>query len=131
MEMKTRLYDHIDLRVRNVARAKKFYRPIMKALGFAGYGSNPWWTSFEGKKHGKELPAFFGFTRDPKHKANKNCIAFWAASRAEVDRVAKVARKAGAKNIEGPEPYAPGEENYYAVFFEDPDGNRLEVCYRR
>ncbi|MEY2519385.1 MAG: hypothetical protein QOF24_1144, partial [Verrucomicrobiota bacterium] len=23
--------------------------------------------------------------------------------------------------------YSPG---YYAVFFEDPDGNKLEVCYR-
>jgi catechol 2,3-dioxygenase-like lactoylglutathione lyase family enzyme len=128
--MKTRLYDHIDLRVRNVARARKFYRPLMKALGFSRYGSNPWWTTFSAPKRGNELPAFFGFTRDPKHKPNGTRIAFWAASRAEVDRIAKVARRAGAKNIEGPAPYEPDTPEYYAVFFEDPDGNKLEVCYR-
>ena len=76
------------------------------------------------------MPAFFGFTRDPKHKPNGTRIAFWAASRKEVDRVAKVARRAGAKNIEGPEPYSPDEPDYYAVFFEDPEGNKLEICYR-
>ena len=128
--MKSRHYDHIDLRIRNVARARKFYRPLMRALGFTKYGSNPWWTTFEAPRRGRELPGFFGFTRDPNHKPNGTRIAFWAASRKEVDRVAKVARKAGAKNIEGPEPYSPDEPNYYAVFFEDPEGNKLEVCYR-
>ena len=39
-----------------------------------------------------------------------------------------MARAAGARNIEGPEVYE--EPGYYAVFFEDPDGNKLEVCYR-
>ncbi|HEY6229616.1 MAG TPA: VOC family protein, partial [Verrucomicrobiae bacterium] len=58
---------------------------------------------------------------------NENRIAFWAESAADVDRIAKVAARAGARNVEGPMDYAPG---YYAVFFEDPCGNRLEVCYR-
>ena len=31
-----------------------------------------------------------------------------------------------ARNVEGPEEaYGP---DYYAVFFEDPEGNKLEVC---
>ena len=50
-----------------------------------------------------------------------------AESASEVDRVAEVARQAGARNIEVPMQY---ERGYYAVFFEDPCGNRLEVCYR-
>lgn len=29
--------------------------------------------------------------------------------------------------MEGPMPYEPG---YYAVFLEDPCGNRLEICHR-
>jgi catechol 2,3-dioxygenase-like lactoylglutathione lyase family enzyme len=40
-------------------------------------------------------------------------------------------RQAGGKNLEGPEicvDYSPG---YYAFFFEDPDGNKLEICCRK
>jgi hypothetical protein len=46
---------------------------------------------------------------------------------ADVNRGAKVAAGIGARNIEGLMDYEPG---YYAVFFEDPSGNRLEVCHR-
>ena len=52
------------------------------------------------------------------------------SSREAVNKAAKVVRQAGGKNIEGPElcvDYSPG---YYAVFFEDPDGNKLEICFR-
>ena len=44
--------------------------------------------------------------------------------------VAEVLREAGGKALEGPEicvDYSPG---YYAFFFEDPDGNKLEICCR-
>ena len=38
-------------------------------------------------------------------------------------------RKAGAVDVSGPMemPYGPG---YYAVFFDDPSGNRFEVYHR-
>jgi len=45
-------------------------------------------------------------------------------------RIAKLVRDAGGKNLEGPEicvDYSPG---YYAFFFEDPNGNKLEICCR-
>ena len=32
--MKSRLFDHIDLRARDVDRTQKFYVPLLKALGF-------------------------------------------------------------------------------------------------
>jgi len=35
-----------------------------------------------------------------------------------------------ALDIEGPVPCPEYTEKYYAVFFKDPDGNRLEVVYR-
>jgi hypothetical protein len=56
-----------------------------------------------------------------------NYYPLWASLASEVDRLAEVVRQAGARNIEGPMQY---ERGYYAVFFEDPSGNRLEVCYR-
>ena len=52
-------------------------------------------------------------------------------SRAEVDRLAEIARASGATAFEPPhvcEEYTPF---YYATFFEDADGNKLEICYRK
>ena len=63
----------------------------------------------------------------PVHVRKESRIAFWAETEADVDRIARVAARAGARNIEGPMDYAA---RYYAAFFEDPCGNRLEVCHR-
>jgi predicted lactoylglutathione lyase len=59
---------------------------------------------------------------------NENRIAFWASSTAEVNAIARLVGEIGARNIEGPD--YDESPTYYAVFFEDPAGNRLEVCYR-
>ncbi len=73
--------------------------------------------------------AYFAITEERTHVANDNRIAFWVESPAEVDRLADVARQAGATELSGPKPmpYGPG---YYAVFFADPSGNRLEIYVR-
>jgi predicted lactoylglutathione lyase len=83
------------------------------------------WLQFEAAED--NISEFFGVTESSGHVPNENRIAFWASSMSEVDRLAEVAKHAGARNMEGPMPYEPG---YYAVFFEDPCGNRLEVCHR-
>lgn len=126
--MSTRLFDHIDLRVKNREKAQRFYSKILPAIGFRIDKSGKKWGLFEAEDSvGVD---FFGFEEEVDHQPNANRIAFWAPSREAVDKVADVVRQAGAKNIEGPElcvEYTPG---YYAVFFEDPDGNKLEVCHR-
>ena len=120
-----RRYDHIDLRVPQLAAVTSFYELLLPALGFARDARVEGWLQFEAADAG--ITEFFGVTESAGHVANENRIAFWAESASEVARIADVARRAGAHNIEGPMPYEPG---YYAVFFEDPCGNRLEVCYR-
>lgn len=129
-KMKSRRLDHIDLRVQNMAQAREFYGRILPAIGFSVERSDAEGGTFYAP--GTETPEdFFGFTVDPHHQPNGTRIAFWAATREEVDRLARIAREAGAQNIEGPEDcveYTPG---YYAVFFDDPDGNKLEICFRK
>ena len=39
-------------------------------------------------------------------------------------------RDAGAQVVEGPEYNAEYTPDYYAMFFEDEDGNKREVCCR-
>ena len=54
-------------------------------------------------------------------------IAFDAPSRGTVEAIATYLPAIGARNIEMDDGvYGP---KYYAVFFEDPDGNKLEVCH--
>jgi predicted enzyme related to lactoylglutathione lyase len=121
-----RRYDHIDLRVPRLADATEFYEALLPALGFTRKVPIEGWLQYESS--GGEITEFFGVTESPGHVANENRIAFWAESNDAVDRVAAIAKSAGAQNMEGPMPYEPG---YYAAFFEDPCGNRLEVCHRR
>ena len=122
-----RIYDHIDLRVRSLAEAQPFYETLLPALGFARNVGIQGWLQFEapGPDGATE---FFGVTESSKHVANACRIAFWAENTTEVDRLAKIVVQAGAQNIEGPG-YDEGP-GYYAIFFEDPSGNRLEICHR-
>jgi predicted enzyme related to lactoylglutathione lyase len=117
------LYDHIDLRVPSLGAAESFYRALLPALGFSREAEVEGWLQYESE----DGTQFFGITESPTHRANENRIAFRASSRAEVDRLAEIATSAGARNIEGPMDY---EQSYYAAFFEDPCGNRFEVCRR-
>lgn len=119
------LYDHIDLRVPRLADVTSFYEALLPELGFTRRVDVEGWFQFETADG--DPTQFFGITESPGHVPNENRIAFRAESTSAVDRLAAVALRAGARNIEGPMPYEPG---YYAVFFEDPCGNRLEICHR-
>src|SRR5215213_5507719 len=122
-----RRYDHIDLRVRSLAEARSFYERLLPALGFARNVGIEGWLQYE-TAGTDSTPEFFGITESSQHVANECRIAFWADSISEVERLAEIAVRAGAQNVEGPG-YQEGP-GYYAVFFEDPSGNRLEICHR-
>jgi len=120
-----RRFDHIDLRVPDLAAATPFYSALLPALGFTRRVEIDGWLQYESGE--APVTEFFGVTESACHRPNENRIAFWAESVEEIARVTEVARDAGALNIEGPMPYDAG---YHAVFFEDPFGNRLEICHR-
>jgi catechol 2,3-dioxygenase-like lactoylglutathione lyase family enzyme len=127
--MKTRCFDHIDLRVKDMEVARKFYGKFLPELGFVHESLSDDFHTFYAAGGDRPLE-FFAFDEDKNHRPNRTRIAFWADTREEVDRIAKLVRDAGGKNLEGPkvcEGYSPG---YYAFFFEDPDGNKLEICCR-
>ena len=122
-----RRYDHIDLRVRSLAEARPFYETLLPALGFTRDVRIEHWLQFEAAG-ADSATEFFGVTESSRHVANECRIAFWADSPSEVDRLAEIIVRAGARHVEGPAFHeGPG---YYAVFFEDPSGNRLEICHR-
>lgn len=121
----TRILDHVDLRVRDMARAAPFYRQLLPRLGFTVRVDIPGWIQFEVR--GREPGEFFGVTEDAAHIPNRTRIAFWAASKQRVDELAELVRELGARNVDGPSFEGP---IHYAVFFDDPSGNALEICHR-
>jgi len=125
--MAKQVLSHVDIRVRDRERAVAFYDGILGALGHTREQSEQWVTyDASGERDDAQTHVWFGFTVDVDMTPGPTRIAFAADSCEEVDRVTVAALEIGARHVEGPE-YAYGPD-YYAVFFEDPDGNKLEVC---
>lgn len=124
-----RLFDHLDLRVRDLAVAKPFYEVLLPALGFPSFCPIPHGISYDAvRQHPK--PEFIALIEDRDHRANATRIAFWADTKEEIDRFHTVLSQCGALNVEGPSFWPEYTPTYYAVFFEDPFGNRFELCCR-
>ena len=127
--MTRRLFDHIDLRVRSLPEARPFYAVLLPALGFPDFCNTPIGIAYDAaREHPK--PEFVGLIEDPAHVPNATRIAFWAETKEDVDRVAAAIKPAGVRNMEGPMFCPEYSPTYYGLFFEDPCGNRLEVCCR-
>ena len=124
------LLSHVDLRVRDRKKATEFYDAILNLLGATrdeGKSFTTWQIPPPDTPEDWEATEWFGITEDPAMAPNENRVAFDAPSRGTVDAIATYLPAIGARNVEMTEgEYGP---NYYAVFFEDPDGNKLEVCH--
>ena len=122
-------FQHVDLRVNDLEIAWDFYSRILPAIGFEVGHRGELFSGFDA--HGQPpQQAWFGFTTDAEHRPNANRIAFWAESRERVDAIAELIASAGGKHVSGPRACPEYTPTYYAVFFEDPFGNCLEVCHR-
>jgi predicted lactoylglutathione lyase len=122
------LYDHIDLRVSDLAEVRGLYDALLPAMGYSRLDEDGKNVNYHFASDDRSKP-FFGLMTDPRHRPNGTRIALRAATRADVDQLATIARQAGARSLEGPEDYG-GSPRYYAAFFEDADGNKLEICFR-
>lgn len=122
-------FSHIDQRVPDLEAGVQFYSVLLPEVGFSRYlGGNQFrvWTTEDGEEPSKP---WFGITEDKDHTPNANRIAFWMESREEVDRIAERMKTLGAQNLSGPKEMPEYSNTYYAVFFEDPWGNPLEVVH--
>ena len=118
---------HIDVHVRDLAATSAFFDGLANTLGYRRCGGEPGFVGYETESGGRPR---IGFIHDPEHRAGSMRLAFSVDSRDQVDAMASVARERGARVMEGPGPNPEYGKEYYAVFFEDPDGNRLEVVHR-
>lgn len=128
---------HIRLSVSDLDTATRFYSPLLAALGFREL--SPHLTEqgaidrLRFEKDGMIL--LIGHTteagRHERGKPGLHHLAFSVGSRAEVERIyEEVIKNLEDVNVEDPPIDCPEyREEYYATFFFDPDGIKLEVTF--
>ena len=123
------LFDHVDLRVCNLAKARPLYDALLPAMGYSRISEDEENVCYYPPQHPRANP-FFCITADAQHRANETRLALRGGDRGDVDRLAAIARANGACNFEEPQVIPEYSAGYYATFFEDADGNKFEICHR-
>jgi glyoxylase I family protein len=125
---------HVDLVVSSIERSLPFYSELLGPLGYhtvteveGERGETIWYVAGPGTAIGLREAQSESDAYD-RYRVGLHHLAFEAGSRAEVDDRAAWARAQGLELESEPQEYAytPG---YYAVFFYDPDGLKLEVVH--
>jgi glyoxylase I family protein len=121
--------DHVYLSVLDLERSEAFYDPVMRCLGFRKgtlpIGGEPHRHYFNRVLACTLRPARSPATHDP-YAPGLHHLCFRLADRGAVDRAAAELRALGVE-VSGPRPCPEYAPDYYAAFFSDPDGMRLEV----
>ena len=127
---------HVDLAVSSILRSLPFYRSLLEPLGWhrvgeveGERGETIWYISGPGSLLGLREAQTPSEGRYDRYRVGLHHLALDAPSRFAVDERAEWLREQPGIEIEsGPEEYAyvPG---YYAVFFYDPDGIKLEIVH--
>ena len=124
---------HLDLTVRNLDASVAFYEIVLSRLGYGRTeqyaGSAPCWVFSDASHHFSIAlhEARSGADHD-RYAAGLHHFAFHASSRAEVDDVSEYLKQNGIRILDAPSEY-DYTQGYYAVFFADPDGLKLEVVH--
>jgi len=141
---------HVDLSVRDPYSSLPFYEAVLGYIGYRRVKPNsddrtpaplpvPGDTTYEfniptpvGGYHVSiglvraraDTPAHNRFNTGLHH------LAFRAESREDVDALYALLQRIGANILDPPAKYPQYSEGYYAVFFADPDGLKLEFVFK-
>ena len=131
------LIHHVDLTVKDPWASCAFYDAV---LGFMGYrrvhederGFDWELTSPSGIFTSIGVMKAKGPGRERVHdrySPGLHHVAWHAESRADVERLHELLLSIGASVLDPPADYPAYGDGYYAVFFSDPDGLKLEFVY--
>jgi catechol 2,3-dioxygenase-like lactoylglutathione lyase family enzyme len=115
---------YVTLGTNNLARAAQFYDAIAREMGIARMMESDSFVAWGSPNGGAGIGVTAPFDGKPATVGNGVMVALAATDKAHVDRLYKLAIGLGAKD-EGP----PGQrsEGFYAAYFRDLDGNKLNA----
>jgi catechol 2,3-dioxygenase-like lactoylglutathione lyase family enzyme/uncharacterized protein (DUF1330 family) len=124
--------DHVYLSVTDIARSEAFYDAVMATLGFRKGDK-----AIAGERHAHYFNPFLQITirpaRSPEphdsYRAGLHHLCLQAPDERSVDEAHAAIEKLGVRATP-PQKYTEYNPDYYATFFEDPDGIRFEIVAR-
>lgn len=126
--------DHLYVTVSDLASSERFYDVVMGALGFRKSEF-----AIHGERHLQYYNRHFGYVLRPARRSvahdpyapGLHHLCLRVEGESEVRAAAAALARAGIRASE-PKRYPEYAPDYFAVFFTDPDGLRLEITnYRR
>jgi len=129
---------HLDLNVSDLERSHEFYQRVLCHIGYrsvdysvpgepAGFD---WLAPTDsGSRFSIGLYRARGNTSHDRYRAGVHHVALAAPSREAVDDLYRLLLEIGAQILDPPREYPKYEQGYYAVFFLDPDGIKLEYVF--
>jgi len=124
--------DHLYLTVSDLPRSERFYDAVMQRLGFRKGDK-----AVAGEPHAHYFNRALQITLRPAHTQTPHDpyapglhhVCLQVATPADVDAAAAALRALGVE-ASTPQHYPQYNPDYYATFFADPDGIRLELVCR-
>ncbi|MBO9698464.1 MAG: VOC family protein [Sphingopyxis sp.] len=129
------LVHHIDLTVADKERSRAFYDVLLGFLGYhrsADYDHGSDWDRKGEPFHSIGIIEARGAGATRAHDRTSpglHHLAWTAESRADVDALHDLLRSIGATILDAPADYPRYGPTYYAIFFADPDGLKLEFVF--
>ena len=131
---------HVDLTVSDPALSVPFYDAVLGRMGYIRGPSEPDQTAAAGWGILDGNQAIFSIAleaargpnarrRHDRYSAGLHHLAFQAESPKAVDELHEFLVGIRAEILDPPAEYPEYEPGYYAVFFADPDGLKLEFVY--
>jgi catechol 2,3-dioxygenase-like lactoylglutathione lyase family enzyme len=122
---------HIDVHVGDLTKARTLFDAFMPYAGYRARPNDPDdGDDFAGYETAGGGRPRVGLIADASQRPGSIRLAFSVASREDVDAASAAIETHGGCAIEGPGLHPEYGDDYYAVFFEDRDGNRYEIVAR-
>ena len=123
--------EHVDLSVSNLATSRAFYDLVLLALGFRRVDHPTYvaWSNGQLAIGLRESTALPPRTPVDRYQPGLHHLALRAASRADVDALYAFLASHRLPVLDPPATYPEYGADYYAVFFADPDGVKLEYTH--
>ncbi len=117
---------YVTLGTNDIARAARFYDELLAEFGAKRFMETDTFIAWAVAPGGPALSVIKPFDGKPASVGNGVMVALAAGSREKVDALHRKAMELGAKDEGAP---GPRGDNFYAGYFRDPDGNKLNAFH--
>ena len=123
--------EHVDLTVTDLARSARFYDEVLGALGFrrVPHATYVGWANAHltiGLRAASSASRQAPFDR---YRVGLHHLALRVRTRDDVDRLHDFLAREGLTILDPPAEHPEYGQRYYAVYFADPDGMKLEAVH--